>query len=110
MESLDDAGIVELYLLRDEEAIGQTSAKYGSRLRAPGKRGSASGTLPVFIFVPSAAFFFLFFTTVFAVVPVIHIATLIDTESIPFNVLIFSGLIVITILRHIIPELLSMRE
>ena len=33
MESLDDAGIVELYLLRDEEAIGQTSAKYGSRLR-----------------------------------------------------------------------------
>ena len=34
MESLDDAGIVELYLLRDEEAIGQTSAKYGSRLRA----------------------------------------------------------------------------
>lgn len=34
MESLDDAGIVELYLLRDENAIGQTSAKYGSRLRA----------------------------------------------------------------------------
>ena len=34
MESLDDAGIVELYLLRDEEAIGQTSAKYGRRLRA----------------------------------------------------------------------------
>ena len=34
MESLDDAGIVELYLLRDEEAIGQTSAKYGSRLHA----------------------------------------------------------------------------
>lgn len=34
MGSLDDAGIVELYLLRDEEAIGQTSAKYGSRLRA----------------------------------------------------------------------------
>ena len=34
MESLDDAGIVELYLLRDEEAIGQTSAKYGSHLRA----------------------------------------------------------------------------
>lgn len=31
---MDDAGIVELYLLRDEEAIGQTSAKYGSRLRA----------------------------------------------------------------------------
>ena len=30
---MDDAGIVELYLLRDEAAIGQTSAKYGSRLR-----------------------------------------------------------------------------
>ena len=30
---MDDAGIVELYLLRDEDAIGQTSAKYGSRLR-----------------------------------------------------------------------------
>ena len=34
MESLDDAGIVELYLLRNEDAIGQTSTKYGSRLRA----------------------------------------------------------------------------
>ena len=34
MGSLDDAGIVEMYLLRDEEAIGQTSARYGSHLRA----------------------------------------------------------------------------
>ena len=31
---MDDAGIVELYLLRNEDAIGQTSTKYGSRLRA----------------------------------------------------------------------------
>ena len=31
---MDDAGIVELYLLRNEDAIVQTSAKYGNRLRA----------------------------------------------------------------------------
>ena len=31
---MDDAGIVELYLVRDEDAIRQTSAKYGGRLRA----------------------------------------------------------------------------
>lgn len=31
---MDDKGIVELYLLRDENAIKETSDKYGSRLRA----------------------------------------------------------------------------
>lgn len=34
MKALDDNGIVELYLLRDEAAIGQTAEKYGRRLRA----------------------------------------------------------------------------
>lgn len=33
-ESLDDNRIVELYLLRDETAIKQTTEKYGSRLRS----------------------------------------------------------------------------
>lgn len=31
---MDDNGIVELYLLRDETAIKQTAEKYGSRLRS----------------------------------------------------------------------------
>lgn len=31
---MDDSRIVELYLLRDETAIGQTSEKYGIRLRS----------------------------------------------------------------------------
>lgn len=31
---MDDSRIVELYLLRDETAIGQTSEKYGTRLRS----------------------------------------------------------------------------
>lgn len=31
---MDDNRIVELYLLRDETAIGQTSEKYGTRLRS----------------------------------------------------------------------------
>ena len=31
---VEDAGIVELYLARDEAAIGETSEKYGKRLRA----------------------------------------------------------------------------
>ena len=30
---MDDAGIVELYLSRDESAISQTAQKYGARLR-----------------------------------------------------------------------------
>lgn len=34
MIALDDNRIVELYLLRDETAIGQTTEKYGSRLRS----------------------------------------------------------------------------
>lgn len=34
MKALEDSRIVELYLLRDEAAIGQTAEKYGSRLRA----------------------------------------------------------------------------
>ena len=34
MKALDDNRIVELYLLRDEAAIKQTSEKYGSRLRS----------------------------------------------------------------------------
>ena len=34
MKALDDNTIVEMYLLRDETAIKQTSEKYGSRLRA----------------------------------------------------------------------------
>lgn len=34
MKALDDNEIVELYLLRDETAIKQTSEKYGSRLRS----------------------------------------------------------------------------
>lgn len=34
MKSLDDHSIVQLYLLRDETAIRQTSEKYGSRLRS----------------------------------------------------------------------------
>ena len=33
-EDLEDSGIVDLYLSRDEEAISRTSQKYGSRLRA----------------------------------------------------------------------------
>ena len=33
MKALDDNRIVELYLLRDETAIKQTTEKYGSRLR-----------------------------------------------------------------------------
>lgn len=32
---MEDGAIVDLYLRRDEEAIRQTSLKYGSRLRAP---------------------------------------------------------------------------
>ena len=31
---MEDGAIVDLYLRRDEEAIRQTSLKYGSRLRA----------------------------------------------------------------------------
>ena len=31
---MDDSKIVDLYLLRDEEAIRKTAEKYGSRLRA----------------------------------------------------------------------------
>ena len=31
---MDDLRIVELYLRRDESAIGQTAEKYGSRLRS----------------------------------------------------------------------------
>ena len=43
---MDDNRIVELYLQRDEDAIGQTAEKYGSRLRAlaqgiTGDRGTA---------------------------------------------------------------------
>ena len=34
MKALDDNRIVELYLLRDETAIKQTTEKYGSRLRS----------------------------------------------------------------------------
>lgn len=34
MKALDDNRIVELYLLRDETAIKQTTKKYGSRLRS----------------------------------------------------------------------------
>ena len=34
MTDLEDSSIVELYLSRDEDAIFQTSKKYGSRLRA----------------------------------------------------------------------------
>ena len=34
MNALDDSRIVELYLLRDEAAIRQTSEKYGNRLRS----------------------------------------------------------------------------
>lgn len=34
MKAVDDNRIVELYLLRDETAIGQTAEKFGSRLRA----------------------------------------------------------------------------
>ena len=34
MKALDDNRIVELYFLRDETAIKQTSEKYGSRLRS----------------------------------------------------------------------------
>ncbi len=34
MRLLEDNGIVELYLLRDEAAIRQTAEKYGSRLRS----------------------------------------------------------------------------
>lgn len=34
MNALDDSRIVDLYLLRDEEAIRETAEKYGSRLRA----------------------------------------------------------------------------
>ena len=34
MKALDDNRIVELYLLRDETAIKQTSEKYGNRLRS----------------------------------------------------------------------------
>ena len=34
MKALDDDRIIELYLLRDETAINQTSEKYGSRLRS----------------------------------------------------------------------------
>ena len=31
---MDDSAIVDLYLTRDESAIDETGAKYGSRLRA----------------------------------------------------------------------------
>ena len=34
VKALDDDRIIELYLLRDETAINQTSEKYGSRLRS----------------------------------------------------------------------------
>lgn len=34
MKALDDNKIVELYLMRDEAAIKQTTTKYGSRLRS----------------------------------------------------------------------------
>ena len=34
LRCLEDNRIVELYLLRDEDAIRQTAEKYGSRLRA----------------------------------------------------------------------------
>ena len=34
MTDLEDSSIVDLYLSRDEDAIFQTSKKYGSRLRA----------------------------------------------------------------------------
>ena len=34
MKALEDNRIVELYLLRDETAIGQTAAKFGDRLRS----------------------------------------------------------------------------
>lgn len=34
VKTLDDDRIIELYLLRDETAINQTSEKYGSRLRS----------------------------------------------------------------------------
>ena len=34
MKALDDDRIVELYLLRDETAIMQTSEEYGNRLRS----------------------------------------------------------------------------
>ena len=33
MNALDDREIVELYFMRDEAAIRQTSEKYGRRLR-----------------------------------------------------------------------------
>ena len=33
MKPLDDSKIVDLYLMRDETAIGQTAQKYGTRLR-----------------------------------------------------------------------------
>lgn len=34
MSLLDDARIVDLYLMRDEDAIAQSAAKYGARLRS----------------------------------------------------------------------------
>ena len=64
-----------------------------------GSNFSHSVYLSIF-FIPAAFFFgFLLFSAILTVVPVIHIFALVDAETVSFDIFIFAGIIVETILR-----------